>query len=151
MRAQLRPALLVSATVLLGFALAAVAGDQPAAPASAPEVQETHVVAYYFHGNVRCASCRKLEAYAEEAIVQGFADELAAGRLEWRAVNTDQPENAHFVKDFELTAKSVVLVSYRGDEVVRFENLTRVWQLLRDKDAFLGYVRDATHAFLAEV
>lgn len=150
MRAQLRPSFLVAASVLLGLALSAVAGDQPAVPVGAPGVQETRVVAYYFHGNVRCASCRKLEAYAEEAIAQGFADELATGRLELRAVNTDQPENAHFVKDFELTAKSVVLVCYRGDEVVRFENLTRVWQLLRDKDAFLGYVRDSTREFLAE-
>ncbi len=150
MRAQLRPSFLVSATVLLGLALSAIAGDQPAVPAGGAGVTETRVVAYYFHGNVRCASCRKLEAYAEEAIAQGFADELATGRLEWRAVNTDQPENAHFVKDFELTAKSVVLVSYRADEVVRFENLTRVWQLLRDKDAFLGYVRDSTRELLAE-
>ena len=150
MRAQLRPSFLVVATLLLGLALSAIAGDQPAVPAGSAGVTETRVVAYYFHGNVRCASCRKLEAYAEEAIVQGFADDLATGRLEWRAVNTDQPENAHFVKDFELTAKSVVLVSYRAGEVVQFENLTRVWQLLRDKDAFLGYVRDSTRELLAE-
>ena len=31
------------------------------------------VVAFYFHGNVRCATCRKIEAYADEAIHSSFA------------------------------------------------------------------------------
>ena len=30
------------------------------------------VVAFYFHGNVRCATCKKIEAYADEAVQQGF-------------------------------------------------------------------------------
>lgn len=150
MRSSLRRSVLVVATLLSGLPLSGIAGDQPAVPAGGAGTQETRVVAYYFHGNLRCASCRKLEAWSEEAVTQGFAEELASGRLEWRVVNTDEPDNTHFVKDFELVTKSVVLVAYRDGAVVRHQNLTQVWQLLRDKEAFLGYVRDSTREFLGK-
>ena len=61
--------------------------------------------------------------YSEEAIRGGFADELASGRLAWRVVNIDEPENKHFVQDFELVTKSLVLVEYQDGKVTRCENL----------------------------
>ncbi len=140
---------LLAAIVALASAGLGAAADE-AVPAAAAAGPTDGVVAYYFHGTMRCATCRQLEAFAEEAITEGFPDELASGRLAWRAVNTDQPENAHFVDDFQLTAKAVVLVSYQDGKVARFENLTRVWQLVRDRDAFLAYVRDATLAFMSQ-
>jgi len=146
------------ALVLLGLAqpIPARAGDEvPAAidTAGSPgttDGQQTRLVAYYFHGNYRCATCRKLEAFSEEAIMKGFPDEIASGRLSWKVVNTDEPESKHFVKDFELVTKSLVLVEYRGDEVVRFQNLKLIWQLVGDKDGFLTYVREATGEMLGE-
>jgi len=125
------------------------AADEPSAgdPADA-SARPTEIVAYYFHGNVRCATCRKLESYSEEAITGGFPAELASGRMAWRVVNTDEPENTHFVEDFELVSKSLVLVEYQGGDVTRFQNLTLIWQLVRDKDGFVKYVRDATREFL---
>ncbi len=123
------------------------AAEQPAG--SEPgEAMASEFVAYYFHGNMRCATCRKLEAYSEEAITKGFAAELASERLQWRVVNTDEAENKHFVEDFKLVTKSLVLVEYSDGEVVRFENLKLVWKLVGDRDGFLKYVRDATRAFV---
>ena len=108
------------------------------------------VVAYYFHGNARCSTCRKIEAYSEEAISSGFESKLVEGRLEWRAVNVDESENKHFVQDFQLVTKSVVLVEYNDGEVVRWENLKDVWQLVRNKDRFVDYVQTETRKFLGE-
>jgi len=123
--------------------------DEPSAgDPTDTSVRPTEIVAYYFHGNVRCATCRKLESYSEEAITGGFPSELASGRMAWRVVNTDEPENAHFVEDFALVSKSLVLVEYHGGDVTRFQNLTLIWQLVRDKDGFVKYVRDATREFL---
>ncbi len=106
------------------------------------------VVVYYFHGDVRCATCRKLEAYTDEAIRGGFADELHAGDVIFRAVNVDQAANKHFIRDFQLTTKAVVLVEYADGKVARHANLTRVWELVRDKERFVGYVRQETRKFL---
>ena len=87
---------------------------------------------------------------SKEAITGGFASELENGELEWLVVNTDEKANAHFVTDFELVTKSVVLVEYRDGEVVRFKNLKLVWQLVGDQDGFIRYVRDETADFIAE-
>lgn len=150
MKTQFRVHVLLVALMLAAAAAPTTAEDLPSGTETAAPAPADGVVAYYFHGNLRCASCRKLEAWSEEAVTQGFAEELASGRLEWRVVNTDEPDNAHFVKDFELVTKSVVLVAYRDGAVVRHQNLTQVWQLLRDKEAFLGYVRDSTREFLGK-
>jgi hypothetical protein len=137
--------------------LAAVTVPMPGPAETTSESEEVRAaaqaprfVAYYFHGNFRCATCRKLEAYSEEAIIKGFAKELESGLLVWRPVNTDEAENRHFVKDFELMTKAVVLVEYRDGEVARFSNLKLVWQLVSDKEGFLTYVREATREFLEQ-
>ena len=106
------------------------------------------VVAFYFHGNVRCATCKKIEAYADEAVHSGFAESLEDGDLAWQVVNIDEPENRHFVQDFQLVTRSVVLVEYRDGQVVRWENLDKVWQLVRSKDLFVEYVQNETQEFL---
>ena len=124
----------------------AVAAEDPPTPGDAA----SQIIAYYFLTNVRCATCRTIEAYSEEAITDGFAAQIAAGTLAWRVVNIDEPENKHFVQDFQLVTKSVVLVEERAGEVVRFETLSKVWLLARDRDAFLDYVRGATREFLGE-
>ncbi len=137
--------LLVCASLLV---LPTSAETPSAVNESATEAPTSQIVAYYFHGNMRCGTCRKIEAYSEEAITEDFTDELASGRLEWRPVNTDESENKHFVKDFELVTKSLVLVEYRDGKVARFENLKLIWELVGDKDGFHKYVRDHTSKFL---
>jgi len=99
---------------------------------------------------MRCATCRKLEAYSQEAITRGFPQELTRGALAWRVINVDEAQNKHFVQDFQLVTKSLVLVEYRDGEVARFENLQDIWQKVGDKDGFLEYVRDSTREFIAE-
>ena len=141
------------AVVLAGIAFSVphvAADDLQTTPAVAPQALDAGVVAYYFHGNLRCRTCQTIEAYSEEAIRSEFADELASGHLVWRVVNTDEPENRHFVKDFELVTKSLVLTEYREGEVTRWENLKQVWQLVRDKEQFLDYVHSSTRKFLQE-
>ncbi len=146
--------LAVTATVFtLAFGLPApwvsATGEDPQ-PGTAAGSAETagHVVAYYFHGHARCATCRAIEQYSHEAVTTGFQDDLTNGRLEWRVVNTDEQENEHFIDDFQLVTRSLVLAEYRGDEVVRWKNLDQVWRLVRDQEGFAAYVQEETSAFL---
>lgn len=143
---------LLTAGVLLALSLVlqspAGAGDAPGTnPGDSPGTQ---IVAYYFHGQFRCATCRKLEALSKEAISSGFSKELGSGRLAFRAVNVERPETRHFIKDFQLVTKSLVLVEYKDGKVVRWKNLPKIWQLVRDRDSFIRYVQEETRAFLGE-
>jgi len=120
------------------------APDAPAA-ASAP----AHVVrVYYFHGNARCVSCRKIEALAAETVREAFADEVKQGKVEWLAVNIEEPANRHFIQDFKLYTKSLVVADLVDGSRVRWKNLERIWELLRDDEAFRRYVREEVGSYL---
>lgn len=143
-----RSFLAVLVLVLVGTAFPALQAAAETPEDGGSVAPPSGIVAYYFHGNMRCKTCRKIEAYSDEAITEGFTDELASGQLEWRVVNTDISENEHFVTDFELVTKSVVLAEYRDGKVFRFNNLSKVWKLVGDKDDFITYVRAETREFL---
>ena len=123
--------------------------EQPieSAPPTPAEASPT-IMAYYFHGDMRCLTCIKLETYAHEALETRFADELTSGRMAWQAVNTDRPENAHFVTDFKLVSKSVVLVEMDNGQVKRWKNLDQIWDKVGDKAAYTEYIQAGMQAFL---
>jgi hypothetical protein len=110
------------------------------APAASPGV-----LVYYFHATTRCATCRTIEAYARETVATRFAADIEARRLAWQAVNVDDPANRHFIRDFQLYTRSVVVVDAKDPK--RYKVLDRVWQLVRNKPAFQAYVEQEIRSF----
>jgi hypothetical protein len=108
------------------------------------------IVAYYFHTNARCSTCRKIEAYSHEAIEEGFKSELKNGTLELRVINYEEPENRHYIKDYKLVTKSLILVNLVDGKQTEWTNLKLVWQLTKNKEAFLNYVRKEVGNYLAK-
>jgi len=108
------------------------------------------VIVYYFHATRRCWTCKTIEAYSEETIRSNFSQELESGMLEWKTVNIDEPENTHFVEEFQLATRTVVLVSVVDGVNKEWKRLDRVWQLVRDKPAFVDYILDNTNSFLVD-
>ena len=89
-------------------------------------VPANRVVAYYFHGTRRCANCKKIEAYSQEAVEKGFPDELKSGRLEWHVINTDESENRHYVDDYKLYTKSVIVTKVNDTAETDWKNLEKI-------------------------
>lgn len=108
------------------------------------------VIAYYFHGTRRCVTCQTIEAYTEESLRSEFSGELESGKLVWRPVNVDTPDNEHFVQDYKLSTRSVVLVEMLGGKQKQWKNLPRVWELVRDKSVFIAYIQEETRRLLGE-
>jgi len=151
----------VSAAALISQELRRHSEDHPAAaPAPAPAPSSTaqpeanatqpahQVIAYYFHGKYRCPNCLKIEAYAREAIQNAFAEELKDGLLQWQVINVEEPGNQHFVQDYQLYTKSVILSDLHQGRQTRWKNLDQVWTFLPDQAAFMKYVRDEVRAYL---
>jgi hypothetical protein len=117
-------AILIMATAIIA------AKDQttPKSPAivttSATNIQ---VIAYYFHGTMRCESCLRIEQQARDAIEQRFSVEVAEKRVVFNPVNYDLPENAHFLKDFKLPCPSLVLVRQKSDKIEKWKLLDKTW------------------------
>lgn len=106
------------------------------------------LVAYYFHRTQRCRTCLTIEAYAEEALRDGFADAFESGELEWQAVNVEEPQNERFVEEYGLTASALVMIFLENGEQTQWKNLERVWELVGDEPGFKEYVRDEALAYL---
>jgi len=106
------------------------------------------VKVYYLHGNVRCPTCRSIEAYAQEAVETGFADELKSGQIQWQVVNYESPGNEHFATDYEVVAPNVVLVKFKGGKQVAWKGLPEVWEHVGDKAAFVSFVQKSLREFV---
>lgn len=121
----------------------------PAAGTAAPAESGSHVVRiYYFHNSVRCVSCRKIEALTNQAIDAAFTKEIKDGKVAWEVVDIDEPPNQHFVKDYGLYTKSVVVVDSENGKQVRWKNLEKVWPLLQNDQAFIRYIQDEIRGYL---
>ena len=95
---------------------------------------------YYFHGNVRRTSCKLIEEHTIAAIQQGYSAPLAQGIVALKMVNLEAAGNGHFIEDFQLITRSVVLAVERDGQVVEYRRLDRVWQLFNDQQAFNNYI-----------
>lgn len=131
--------LAVVAVISLGFQ-AFAADDQSAGK----------VIAYYFHGSFRCITCTNMEKYSNEAITTNFQDAVGAGNLEFKAVNVEDAGNEHFVNDYQLYTKALVLSMVKDGKEVKYKNLDQIWQLARNKQKFMDYVVSKVNEFMKE-
>ncbi len=128
------------------FEAARAPGPETPAPVDAAGT----VFVTYFHTTARCASCLKIEELTNATMTMRFAGPIAEKRVVWRSVNLDEPANNHYLKDYGLYTKSVVVSVVKYGREVRWKNLEEVWNLLGDQTAFQGYVEREVQAFLDE-
>ena len=137
-------AVLLAAVVLwcgVGFAFA----EEPVTP------QQNHVVVYYFHTNFRCQNCYNMEKWTKELVDCDFKDEQASGKVVMKIINTETKGNEHFMNDYKLFTKSVVLGLVKDGKEVKFTNLAKVWDFLRSADKFKAYEKDEISKYLKEL
>lgn len=145
----------LTSQLLLAVAVSAYAADKTEAKPLSPSSVETNapsvqVIAYYFHGTVRCETCQKIERQAREVIEDKFKSELAAKRLVFKAVNYDLPENAHFMQDYTLPCPSLVLVRRKDGKDVKWKLLGETWQVVEDATKFNRYVEGEVDKLLRD-
>jgi hypothetical protein len=116
--------------------------------ADAPAAGDRQVVAYYFHGKLRCKTCVGMEGMTADVLKTDFPAQLKDRTIDWRVVNYDDEANEHFIEDFQLVGPSLVLVELAGGRQVRYRNLDKIWQLAHQEDEFKQYVRVQITAFL---
>lgn len=101
------------------------------------QVKSDVLVVYYFHGTQRCMTCNKIEALAQTAISSKFAKEMADGTVVFRSVNLDEPVNEHFIADFQLASRTVVM-----QKNGKHEKFDSVWTLVREPEKFASYLQE---------
>jgi hypothetical protein len=142
-RRRFLAALLLVATT--GVAAGAEKALPPATTAKGTNVQ---TIAYYFHGTIRCETCLRIEKQAREAIERRFPVEMAEKRLVFKPVNYEQPENAHFLKDYKLPCPSLVVVRQQGGKDEQWKLLEKTWEHIESPLKFKAYVVEETEALV---
>lgn len=108
------------------------------------------VIAYYFHGSFRCPTCMNMEKYSRDAIETNFKNVQDSGKLEFRAVNVEDRGNEHFVEDYKLYTKSLILSLVKDGKEVKSKNLDKIWELARNKQKFIEYVTAEVNALMKD-
>ena len=144
---------LTLALVLFAVTAIVFAAEKSEAKPSPPATTTTNapseqVIAYYFHGTVRCVECLKIEKRARDVIEQQFKPGLAAQRLVFKPVNYDLPENAHFLQDYKLPCPSLVIVRRKDGKDDKWKLLGDTWKLVEDAKKFDRYVKDEVSVIL---
>lgn len=106
------------------------------------------VIAYYFHATSHCDTCLRIEAVARHVVEQQFAADLAAGRLVWKSINHDLPENHHFLTDSKLPCPSLVLSRQQAGTPERWKLLADTWQRVHEPAQLTNYVQTEVRTFL---
>jgi hypothetical protein len=142
------------ARILLGLLLAVAgvmgAAEKPVAAAGETgQATNTQVIAYYFHGTIRCETCLKIEKQAREAIEVRFPVEILEKRLVFRPVDYDKPENAHYLKDYKLPCPSLVVVRQKGEKAEKWKLLDKTWEQVENPIKFNEYVEREVEKLLS--
>jgi hypothetical protein len=118
------------------------------ATAAQPDAAAGQVVVYYFHSTRRCPTCLGIQATIEKTIQARFAAEVASSVLTFQAVNIDQEQNKHFVKEYDISFSSMVVTAKKGQATVKWENCNEVWDLAHQEPALADYAEKQIRAYL---
>ena len=165
----LHAALLLLITLTCSFGLinpAFAATDS--APANTEAAPSHHIKVYYLHNTFRCFSCNHMGDLTRAAVLGGeiensktnkksviaptFQKLVEQNRLSFTAVNIDDKENRHFLKDFHTRAKFPVIVEIKDGKVVRYKVLNEAWTLLHGpEDKFISYIQKNVKDFTKDL
>ena len=138
-------------TETAGATAEAVSASSTASAVQPANVTADSVVVYYFHGNRRCRTCMGIQRAIQTTISERFGAETGSGALVFREVNIEEPANAHFVKEFDLSSSSMVVAARSGDKTVKWENCSQVWPLAHQETELAAYAEKQIRSYLALV
>jgi len=114
--------------------------DEGTTKVVAETLQESpHIEVIHFHGNNQCYSCQAVGAYAEETVNAYFSDELNSGKLIFRHVNFDLPENKELSQRYGAAYSSLWIGTYTEEGFSTEQNMD-VWYKIDNKTDYMSYL-----------
>jgi thiol-disulfide isomerase/thioredoxin len=112
------------------------------------ETKDHRIIVYYLRRTSRCATCKKIEKYTLEAVNDAFEKELSAGTIQIKVLNVDEKQYNHFIKDYNLITKSVIVSDMAGSSEKRWKNLEKIWEYVINEEKFKEYIIEEVKAYL---
>lgn len=118
-------------------------------PMSSRETVADKVQVFLFHATRRCAICIAIGKLAGETVSERFQNELKSGKIEFREVNIDLPENKELAAKFQASGSALYLNSIK-DDIDNIEQDAKVWRLTGDPIAFKDYLEGRINIMLGK-
>ena len=107
------------------------------------------VQVYAFHSTARCYACIIMGQYAKATVEEFFQPELRDGKIEFREINIDLPENREVAKKFKAAGSSLFLNAViDGEDNIKEE--AQAWRLLGNQKAFSDYLSEKIRSMNGE-
>jgi len=111
-------------------------GSPTEAAMSCVPVDRIEVV--HFHGTKQCASCIAVGTFAKKTLEESFPAEMQAGRIVFKDVNAELPENNEIVLRYQARGSSLFVnaISQGRDHI---EEDATVWRLTTNEEQYKQY------------
>lgn len=96
---------------------------------------------FLFHNTERCYSCITIGKFAKKTVEKNFPNELKSGKIEFKEVNIDLPENEELATKFRAAGSSL-FINPIIDGKDNIKEDTQVWRLVSDEQAFVDYLSE---------
>jgi len=120
------------------------AGNMSIAVAPAERVE-----VFLFHRTQRCTTCIAIGKLSGQTVEERFGPEVLSGKVVFREINIDEPENKALAEKFQASGSSLFINAVRG-ESDNIQEDTQVWRLVGDSEAFKDYLAGKLNILLGK-
>jgi len=160
-----KPALILLITILLvSVFLLFNNANKPTEPTSKAVIADTNTVrssvpqsvtpadkieVVHFHGTQQCVSCVAVGKLAKQTIEDKFPEEVKSGKIVFKEINAELPENQALVMKYQARGSSLFVNAIRGEKDDIAED-TKVWQLVNSESQYVAYFGGKLSALLGK-
>lgn len=104
---------------------------------------------YYFHRTARCKTCMAIGEYTAKTMMESFSEEVSNGKIDYREINIDLPENKEVAQKYQASGSSLFINQIK-DGQDKIEQDTKVWSLTGDEFKFKAYLSEKINSYLGK-
>lgn len=103
-------------------------------------IEKNRLEILYFHGTIECDSCILIGNYTQYSIDEFFKDEITLGKIIFKKINGEYPENKNLTKKYGVFASSLWFGIYKNGTFTKEENVD-AWFKVGNKDDYVNYMK----------
>jgi len=99
------------------------------------------VEVFMFHSTQRCPTCIKIGQLTKATIEERFSEQLKSGKINFREINIDLPENKILAEKFQAGGSALFINAITNGKDNIKEDIN-VWRLVSNEQRFITYFED---------
>lgn len=114
-----------------------------------PSIVADKIEVVHFHATQQCVSCITVGKFALKTVEQKFPEEYKNGKIIFKDINGELPENYDIVAKYQARGSSLFVNAIVGGEN-HIEEDIKVWRLIGDEKQFVNYFEGKLNKLLGK-